>query len=306
MLRAQPPRLLYASLLLLLFLTACAEPAAVDAPNLTWDILQDTTHRLVSVTGFAGPEAVRYDPDQDVYFVSNFNGPGGARDSNGFVSRVTADGQIETLRFMTGTDVHPFHAGRGLFLVADTLWVADADGVHGFHRRTGAHLHFLDFRAFDPGFINDIAQGPDGTLYVTDTGRGRLYQIVGHTPRIAWEDPSLGMPNGITWDGAAERFVLAGWGQDQPVRAWQPGSTQVDTVAAIQGGNSDGIERITGGLLLSTQIDSSLYLIAGGTARRVVALPGRPADLAIDTRRARVAVPYVARNAVDVWALPQE
>ena len=34
---------------------------------------------MAVVTGFSGPEAVRYDPDQDVYFVANFNGDGGER-----------------------------------------------------------------------------------------------------------------------------------------------------------------------------------------------------------------------------------
>jgi hypothetical protein len=30
---------------------------------------------------------------------------------------------------------------------------------------------------------------------------------------------------------------------------------------------------------------------------------GRPADIGIDTRRQRVAVPYVALNRVDIWSL---
>ena len=35
-------------------------------------------------TGFVAPEAVRYDPDQDVYFVGNWGtGSGSATDNNG-------------------------------------------------------------------------------------------------------------------------------------------------------------------------------------------------------------------------------
>ena len=45
-------------------------------------------------SGFSGPEAVRYDPDQDVYFVANFNGGGNDLDDNGFISRVDPEGRI--------------------------------------------------------------------------------------------------------------------------------------------------------------------------------------------------------------------
>jgi hypothetical protein len=46
--------------------------------------IQDSTHRVATITGLSGPEAVRYDPDQDVYFIGNFNGPPSG-DANGFV-----------------------------------------------------------------------------------------------------------------------------------------------------------------------------------------------------------------------------
>ena len=45
---------------------------------------------LASPAGFSQPEAVRYDPDQDVYFVSNMKGAGSAKDDNGYISRIRA------------------------------------------------------------------------------------------------------------------------------------------------------------------------------------------------------------------------
>ncbi|NNM35275.1 MAG: hypothetical protein HKO53_19525, partial [Gemmatimonadetes bacterium] len=127
--------------------------------------LQDSTDRVAIIEGLSGPEAVRYDPRQDVYFVSNFNGAGDARDGNGFISRAAADGSMEELRFMVGTEDAPLHAPRGMYLVGDTLWVADADGIHGFHSGTGSHLAFVDLSGFSPGFLNDVTAGPDGALY---------------------------------------------------------------------------------------------------------------------------------------------
>ena len=81
---------------------------------------------------------------------------------------------------------------------------ADADGVHGFNRRTGQSVAFIDFRPQGRGFLNDIALGPDGALYVTDTGRRRprVFRLSGRAVTVAIEDSALGPANGIAWDPA--------------------------------------------------------------------------------------------------------
>jgi sugar lactone lactonase YvrE len=283
-------------------LVACAACSRSASP--TWDVAQDSTHRVVTISGLSGPEAVRYDPDQDAYFISNFNGePQG--DSNGFITRARADGTIDSLRFMVGTSASPMHGPRGMFITADTLWVADADGVHLFHRRTGAQLRFIDFRSFSPGFLNDIVQGPDGAIYITDTGRPRVYRISGGAVTVAIEDTAVGMPNGITWDSANSRFLLASWNPGVPIRAWD-GRAAVTAIGAAGGGRNDGIELVGNRLLIASQADSSINMLAGGTVRPYIRVPGAPADIGVDTRRSRVAVPYVDLNRVDIWSLPPQ
>lgn len=299
------------ALLLLLAVAACAqrdafqETASTDARSaVDGTVLQDSTHRVAVAEGFAGPEAVRYDPEQDVYFVSNFNGGGLDRDANGFISRVAPDGTVEALHFMTGTADAPLHAPRGMFIAADTLWAADVDGLHGFDRRTGAHLAFVDFARFEPGFLNDVVAGPDRALYVTDSRRARVYRMAGRDVTIALEDTLLSPPNGITWDPQSERLVLAPWGGGQTFWGWHPDETTPVEVASSAGGNFDGIEPVGGRLLVASQQDSSLYVLEDGTGRPLIRTAGRPADIGVDTRRMRVAVPYIALNRVDIWALP--
>jgi sugar lactone lactonase YvrE len=256
---------------------------------------------LVSVTGLSGPEAVRYDPDLDVYFVANFNGePAG--DANGFVSRLLPDGTIDSLRFMRGTESAPLHGARGMFITGDTLWVADANGVHGFSRQTGNHLAFIDMTAFAPGFLNDITQGPDGALYVTDTDGRRVFRVAGGVATVALDAAPVA-PNGITWDAGSGRFLLASWGEGHAVYSWDGTGALVAAGDSTSGGN-DGIEVVPGGVLFASQSDSSLHLIDGAVTRQVLRLAGRPADIGVDTRRGRVAVPYVSLNRVDIWPLP--
>jgi sugar lactone lactonase YvrE len=283
---------------LLLPCVACAERARVS-----WDVVQDSTHRVATISGLAGPESVRYDADQDVYFISNFNGqPAG--DANGFVTRARADGTIDSLRFMVGTSAFPLHGPRGMYITADTLWVADADGVHLFHRRTGAQLRFVDFRSFTPGFLNDIVQGPDGAIYVTDTGRSCVYRIAGGTVAIAIQDTTLAGPNGITWDAARSRFLLASWSAAPPVHEWD-GRGRLAAIGPRGPGRNDGIEVVGDRVLIANQADSSIHVLAGGSVRPYIKVPGAQAHIGIDTRRSRLAVPYVDLDRVDIWALPR-
>ncbi len=282
-------------------------PKAAEAEMaMSWDTAQNEADRVLTIEGFSGPEAVRYDPDQDVYFVANFNGdPAG--DANGFVSRVGAEGEVESMEYMTGTDEYPLHGARGMFITGELLWVADAGGIHAFNRLTGEHEEFVDFSTFELGFINDISQAPDGALYVTETGpESRVFKVEDGEVSVALQDEAIGRPNGITWDAASGRFVTVAWSGTQSFTAFAPGSDEVEEIAVSAGGNFDGVEIIGGRMLVASQMDSTLRLVEGTVTRPYIMLTAAPADIGVDTKRNRVAVPYVAANRVDIWALPGE
>jgi hypothetical protein len=305
------------SMLAVLGATACSsaeedsggpEGQPSNGQAVVWDRQQGPSDRLATIEGLSGPEAVRYDPDQDVWFIANF-GPGSSeeRDGDGFITRVdAATGSITGLRFAEGTDVHPLHMPRGMFLTGDTLWVADVDGVHGFDRGSGVSLVFHDFSALEPGFLNDLAAGPDGVLYVTDTGRSALFDIVGGAVTEVLADTALGHPNGVTWDPVRESFVLVPWEPGHAVRLWRPGETTTSTLGEATTGRLDGVEALGGMLLIASQTDSALHVRDAAGSRPVVRVAGAPADIGIDTRRNRVAVPYIDLDRVDIWQLPDD
>lgn len=272
--------------------------------NLTWNSVQDSTDIVVSVTGLSGPEAVRYDLDQDVYFVANFNGdPAG--DANGFISKVASDGSIDSLKFMTGTEMYPMHGPRGMYITGDTLWAADADGLHGFNKSSGTHIAFLDFTSFEPGFLNDIVEGADGNLYVTDTGKSTVYIVEEGVPSILVENLPA-PPNGITIDGD-NNLVLAPWEGATMFPALAEGDPGYEEyINAQSGGNFDGIEFVNGRLVAASQEDNSIHIIQEDSDHVAIHTSGDPADIGIDTQRNRIAVPYIALNRVDIWQLPQE
>ncbi len=296
--------LLIVSLVIILLSCTGRESSDTTASSVSENV-QDSTAITMSITGLDGPEAVRYDPGQDVYFISNFTGGGTDRDSSGYISKALPDGTLDSLRFMVGTEEHPLHAPRGMYITGDTLWAADVDGVHGFNRMTSEQVAFIDFTSFEPGFLNDIVQGSDGNLYVTDTGKSAVYQIKGDTPSV-YKDSLEAAPNGITLNPENGNLVLAPWGGATVFPSISMDRPEAGVFAEAKGGgNFDGIEFVNGRLLAASQQDSSLHFLSDEEDKIVVYTPGKPADIGIDTQRNLVLVPYIALNRVDVWALPQ-
>ena len=296
--------------LLATLVAACSrsgsDGAGADSPAATDSATADSARLVASVGGFTAPEAVRYDADQDVYFVSNWGtGPTGAKDNNGFIARMTVDGTVDSLRFIAGgARGATLHSPRGMTIVGDTLWVVDVDAVRGFDRRTGVSLATIDFSLFRLGFLNDVAAGPDG-LYVTDTGTDHIYRITRGAVTVALRDSLLGNPNGITRDSAGGRFIVVPWEGDSTIKAWTPGEQTLTRIGRAGATNMDGVEMLSRGrMIVAAQSDSSIHLVTGSSVRPLIRTGGKPADIAVDTRRNRVAVPFVARNLVEIWQLP--
>jgi sugar lactone lactonase YvrE len=298
-------------------LTACSGSGDATSDTTAVQTPQADSARLVtSPSGFSAPEAVRYDPEQDVYFVGNWGtGQPDAKDNNGFISRMSPEGVVASRRFIAGgVQGATLHAPRGMTIVGDTLWVVDADAVRGFDRKTGARLAIVDFSKFKLGFLNDIAASPEA-MYVTDTGTDHIYRIAGGVITVALHDSALGGPNGITWDRGRNQFIVVPYMRGSTISSWSSGNaalTQIGTSSAALteigktgGVKYDGVEVLSGDrVLVASQADSSIHLFTGGTGRPVFKTGGAPADIAVDTKRNRVAVPFVARNLVEIWQLP--
>lgn len=275
--------------------------------------------RVGAIIDFHEPESVKYDGDQDVYFVSNMNGFGSVKDNNGYISRVRASNvnDIQTL-VQGGTHGVTLHAPKGMAIHGDTLWVCDIDAVRGFDRHGGAPLATIDFAPYGAVLLNDIAVGPDGSLHVTDTGiqmtdKGVIFSggdklfVVGpnHTVRVAASGAQVDKPNGITWDAATQRWLYVSFDPfDSRLFAFREGDT---TRAVLDSGHGkwDGVEALPDGrILFSSWTDSSVHLLANGHDERLVRNVPAPADIGVDTKRGLVLVPLGVLSRVELWTIP--
>ena len=267
-----------------------------------------------AAVAWSTPESVKYDEALDGYFVSNINGNPSGKDNNGFIVFVPAEGDSARVVARGGRGGVTLNAPKGMAITGDTLWVADIDAVRGFDKRTGRPVASVTARGAN--FLNDIAIGPDGALYITDTGirfaangdmshpgPDQIYKLAGRTMSVAVKLDSAIAPNGLAWDGASSRWIVLPFATKSLVAIGSDGKQQ-DLVAGV--GQFDGIEQAKDGRwLVSSWADSSIYAIpaGGGTPTRLITGVNAPADIGYDSKRNRLLVPMFMGNTVAIYQL---
>jgi sugar lactone lactonase YvrE len=279
----------------------------------------ETAMKMGETGGMKVPESVKYDADMDVYFVSNINGNPSEKDGNGFIVVVRADSTsvtrilVEPGKPSGGDKAITLDAPKGLAITGDTLWVADINTVHAINKRTGAMV--ADIPIAGSTFLNDVAVGPDGGIYVTDTGikfdaKGnithpginRIFRIIGRKVSTVAEGDSLNNPNGLTWDSGNDRWLLAAFG-GKDVQTLIPG-TKYPKKLVSGPGQYDGIEKLADGrILVSSWADSAVHMIKNGVMTRYVTNVSAPADIGIDTKRNILAIPRFNDGKVEYYMI---
>ena len=257
---------------------------------------------------FKTPESVLYDSVMDVYIVSNINGAPGVKDNNGFLSRVGTDGRVVELHWVdAGRDSVTLNAPKGMGIRGDTLFVADIDAVRMFDRTSGHPLGSLPIAGAT--FLNDIDVGPDGSVYVSDTGVKADFSPAGTDAvyvrhgspafRALARGRALGGPNGVLADSTGVTVVTFGSGEAYHLDL----QGRRTPLPKPPHGQLDGVVRMhDGSLLISSWADSSVVMMAPGSMMYAVVernMPS-PADIGWDARRHRLLIPIFTQNRIEV------
>ena len=278
-------------------------------------------HRVGIIYGLLQPESVKYDPDQDVYFITNMLGFGWVKDGAGYIVRVEAS-DFSRMRIFAegGKNGVTLNAPKGMALHGDTLWVTDIDVLRAFDRRSGAPLATVDLRPQNAVLLNDVAVGPDGALRVTDSGiimspKGILHPggdrifVVGpgRSVSVQAEGAALDRPNGIIWEPNGKRWVVVSFDRFAGEFATMaPGPDSSRRVIRTGPGQLDGVQvRADGALLFSSWADSSIHLLKNGRDARIIRQVPEAAAIGWDAKRHRVLVPLATLGWVQVWEIPE-
>jgi Prokaryotic membrane lipoprotein lipid attachment site len=268
------------------------------------------------VTGLQSPESVI--TDGQFFYVSNV-GPElapSAKDANGFISKLDAEGNMIELKWLAGADLH---APKGMAIVKGVLYVADIDKVRGYNLKTKEKVYQLDFYNTGTQFLNDLTAIDDNTLYVSATDVGYVYKVdLRGSGKYEMMDilSDLTGVNGLYYDKAKKRLLLCSFGVDgSPVG--MVGSCPLDAKPLKQKymgvfkGFLDGIQLVADDMVLVTDWQDMekggnliFYDLVTEEVRSVLyGLIGGPADFYYDDKTKKVWLPAMQDNELIITKL---
>jgi len=218
------------------------------------------------------PESAYLDEGSGYLFVSQIDGQPNEKDGKGRISKLGLDGTVVTADWFTAVN-----APKGLRSFGGTLWVADLDEVIGINIASGKESARVKIDGAI--FLNDVAVGADGTVYVSDMMANKIHAIKDGKATVFAEGEQLEYPNGLFAEG--ERLVVGGWGS-KPAADFTtkvPGrlyaldlKTKQKTLITKQPlANIDGVEQeARGGYLVTDYLAGKLIQVSQSGESRVV------------------------------------
>lgn len=178
------------------------------------------------------PESVVYDVERDVLYISNINGSPMGKDGNGFISRLSKDGDILTLEWVTG-----LNAPKGAAIVGNTMFVSDIDELVAIDIESGGIVERYPVQGSI--FLNDVAADDSGNVYISDSSKENsvIYRFDG-TAVTEWiRGDEISMPNGLC---ANDGYLLVGNSGDGSIKRVDLATRSIERVATV-GSGIDGL-----------------------------------------------------------------
>jgi sugar lactone lactonase YvrE len=290
-----------------------AAPAASDAPAAPAAPAKPAAALSLHDAGFNTPESVYYDAKNDLYLVSNINGSPTATDNNGYISRVAPDGsKVEAKWIEGGKNGVKLDAPKGSVIANGTLYVADLTRLRTFDADSGKPKGDIAL----PGctFANDVTAGPDGKVYVSDSGikfddkgpvptkSDAVYVVDKGKAKTLAKGEDLGHPNGLAWSGDKLWVVTFGTGE---IYSLDKTGKKADA-QKLPKGMLDGIVQLSDSsyLISSWEASGTFRGKPGGDWTLALSDLKAPADIGYDTKRGRVLVPLFQDSAVEAYQIP--
>ena len=160
-------------------------------------------------------------------------------------------------------------------------------------------------------FANDVAAGPDGNIYVSDSGLNPKFEGTGTdaiwvikpgkrpTAKALIKSKDLHGPNGLLVTKDAIHVVSFGAPE---LQTYDLKGKKVGEFTKIPNGGLDGLVMVGDELLVSSWGAKTIYRgKLGGEFKEAFTDQEAPADFGFDTKRNRVLVPHFQASTVEAW-----
>lgn len=277
----------------LLVLGLLASPAFAQQPEQVWSISE----------GIDRPESAYYHAPSKTLFVSVMIGASDEKDGKGFLAKVGLDGKVIEQNWVTGLS-----APKGMRVHGKTLWVSDIDRLLGIDLKTGQIVH--EVKPEGAQFLNDVATGDDGTVYVSDMRANKILTWKDGKLSTLYEAPLVQAPNGLLVE-KGKLIVGCRSGEDEKAHLYaiDLASGQASRLSPATFGNADGIESDgAGGYLVSDWPGATVtHIPAQGDAKVILkAKEQGTADIAYVVEENLLVVPHMVEGRVAAYRWTKE
>lgn len=226
--------------------------------------------------GLNVPESVMYDQSENILYVSNINGKPTEKNNKGFISKVTLNGKIENLKWITG-----MNAPKGMGINGNTLYVTDIDRIHAIDIKAGRIAGTYELP--EAKFLNDIAVCVEGNVFITDMMTQKIY-VLKNGRLSLWVDLShYKKPNGLYMQ---EPYLFVGTAQGL-LKIHM--INKIITMEIPHTGGIDGLRKVRQGPWIVSDWNGKTQLIKKD---------GKP-EVLLDTTRQKI-------NAADLEYIPEK
>ena len=254
-------------------------------------------------TGFSMPESIVSIPGHPWIYVSNVNG----EEADGFISRLSIDGSIDNLQWVTGIKIP-----TGMVADDGNLYVVDQTQVHRIDIASGKIAQ--SYSSDSATSLNDIDISSDGTLYVSELQGGTVHKIDGDkvVPWVTSKD-LFPVPNGVMVSGDS---LLVGNVGDELSRDLTPAQYGAVSRVSLSDGSAemlqqtnrlgtwDGLAPFADGFLASSPFNGEIWYFYGNQKSLVAKFEGRGiADIGTDPETGIIYTPFLFENTIAAYQL---
>jgi hypothetical protein len=269
------------NLKVILTLVACVVAAGIQAQTLSLKWKTDTVFRV--------PESTYLDAKSNLLYVANIEGKSDEKDGKGFISKMTPDGKVTNLQWVTG-----LNAPKGMGVYKSNLYVADLSRIVTIDIASGKPT-FTEVEG--ARFLNDISIDEKGNVYASDSRSGKIYRFANGKAELYFENADIKSTNGVLAQKDALYFVDFQSGDFYKLD-WNKQLTKVGTAAT----GGDGIVSVGKNEFIISSWHGEVYFMdANGKAFKLLDTKDQKlntADVGYDAKNKILYVPTFFGNSV--------
>ena len=235
---------------------ASSEPESftVQQPSLTLKKVWETD------TVFTTVESVVHDKTQNILITSSICGDPTEKDGNGFLSKLSIEGNIIDLHWITG-----LNAPKGLGIHGNKLYVTDIDELVEIDINEGKIA--MRYPVIGAKFLSDIVIDNHGTAYFSDSDTDKIHRFKDNMVTTWLENANLEGPNGLF---ISERHLLITSMASGELRSVNLASQKIKVVTENLGAGHGVIAVGNGDYFISNWQGEIYYLHANGTKFKIL------------------------------------